>query len=122
MKLPFATTIARWRGTRLLRALLTEQRRTADALEALTRTVDALGQMLAVAHHQAWAPLRVLSTASQDASSVGSPGDAYFADIEAIQEDYRLRHGREISEDETLSVYADHQAARQADGDPQDLH
>ncbi len=122
MKLPFSTTIARWRGARLLRALLTEQRRTAEALEALVATMDRLGQMLAAAHHQSWVSVRRRSADTPDESSVGSPDDGYFAQVEAIQADYLARFGREISEDEILSVYADHQAARQAEGDPQDLH
>ncbi len=118
MKLPFSTTIARWRGARLLRALVTEQRRTADALETLVGRIDQLGRMLAAAHHQSWISLHTLQSAPTDESSVGSPDDGYFAQIEAIQEDYLARFGRGISEDEILSVYADHQAARQGDGDP----
>ena len=118
MKLPFSTTIARWRGARLLRALVTEQRRTADALETLVGRIDQLGRMLAAAHHQSWISLQTLQSAPTDESSIGSPDDTFFGHAEAIADDYRERFGREISEEEILAVYAEHRAARQGDGDP----
>lgn len=113
MKLPFSSALARWRGARLLRAVLTEQRRIAIALETLTDTVEAFGRLLAAVHRQPWIAPRARQIVAQDASSVGAPDDAFFADIEAIADDYRLRHGRELSPDELLAVYTDHQTAAQ---------
>ena len=56
MKLPLfaATIVKRWQTQRLLRALLKEQRRTADALDRQAHILNAIGQILAANSHRAW--------------------------------------------------------------------
>ncbi len=104
---------------RYLRELLRQQVRQTAALESLTISLNGIGRILAQNSHVPWAdhlPRRpddqVMPPIDTGGGVNGDP-DGFFADLEAIQEDYLERFGREITDEEALKVYEDHQQARE---------
>ncbi len=110
------------RGTtaRLLRSLLREQTRGSDALEQIAIALNGIGRILAKNSNEPWQDkvTRVPDEAFEDHSSVGAPDDQFFADFEAIRDDYATRFGREISDAEAMEVYEDHRKAREGTVEP----
>lgn len=110
------------RGTtaRLLRTLLREQARGANALEQIAVALNGIGRILAKNSNEPWQDKvpRVPDDQFDDRSSVGAPDDQFFHDLEAIQADYQTRFGRDIGDQEAMDVYEDHRKAREGTVDP----
>jgi len=110
------------RGTsaRLLRSLLHEQARGSTALEQIAVALNGIGRILAKNSNEPWQDkvTRLPDDQFEDRSSVGAPDDQFFSDLEAIQEDYQQRFGRDINDAEAMDVYEDHRRAREGTVEP----
>ncbi len=112
------------KAARYLRELLHQQVRQTQTLDQLAASLNGIGKILASNSHVPWIDHlqrrpddQVMATSD---TGGGPPGDAdtFFADLEAIQDDYRERFDREITAEEALHVYEDHQAAREGTVEP----
>ena len=112
--------LRRQTNARFLRKLVAEQTRTADALEKIAFALNGVGRILAKNSNEPWSDKlpRVADDQFEDLSSVGAPDDQFFADLEAIRDDYETRFGRTPSEEEMIEVYDDHRAAREGTVEP----
>ncbi len=107
-----------WHNARVLRQLLREQRRTADSLQQIARTLDHLGRLVARGYHVPWeGPLDTVAPPPHDPETAGDQSgvsvldDQLLGDLEVIKDDYLQRHGQQIDDDDALRVLADHDAA-----------
>lgn len=97
---------------RLLRRLVASQEQSAQALEHISATLEAIGRLMAASAGRPWESIRRPEQPAEDRSSIGSPDDRYFADLEAIQDDYLQRFGRDVDDEELIRIYTDHRESQ----------
>lgn len=113
--------VRRWQTGRYLRGLLREQEEIRRALERIADVLEGIGRVQAQAASTSWAgkvPRPRAASDERDRSSVEAASDHFFADVEAVIEDYQARFGRTPTDDEVIAVLLDHQQAREGTVEP----
>lgn len=106
-------------NARLLRTLLREQQHQTIALEAVAANLNGIGRLIAKMIGEPWVDKLPREFGSEaDQSGLGMPDDQFFADLEAIQQDYERRFGRTPTEEEILAVLEDHAGVREGTIEP----
>ena len=120
----FKKTVQKWTSFRLLRRLVSTQTEIQAELGQISAILDQMGHILAQNSQKLWISPKKAEKGQKSGQNaengpemadldtltgLGAPSDEFFAEIEALKDEYEARFGRILSDEEVLEIHQERQ-------------